>query len=111
MEAMGGHMAAMGTILKEGVHGDDLALHARGIAALSALLPDIFPAGSDTRKSEALPAIWENREAFDLAVSKLQAAAKDMATAAETGRMEEIIPAVQALGGSCKGCHDDFKEE
>jgi len=32
MEAIGGHMTAMVTILRKGVHQDELALHASGIA-------------------------------------------------------------------------------
>jgi len=38
-------------------------------------------------------------------------AAEGMASAAGTENMSEIGPAIQTLGGSCKGCHDDFKAE
>ena len=40
MEANGGHMTAMVTILRKGVHKDELALHARGISALAEISPD-----------------------------------------------------------------------
>ena len=38
-------------------------------------------------------------------------AAEGMALAAGTEDMSEIGPAIRVLGGSCKGCHDDFKAE
>jgi len=111
MEAIGGHMVAMATILKKGVHKDDLALHARGIATLAEVAPDVFPEGSDVSKSESLPAVWESRAEFDAAMDEFVKAAQDMAAAAESGEMSQIGPAINALGGACKGCHDDFRQE
>ena len=111
MEAIGGHMTAMVTILRKGVHQDELALHASGIAALADISPDIFPGGSDVEKSEALPAVWENPAEFNAAMTKFVETAKLMEQAALTGDMAQIGPAIQGLGGACKGCHDDFREE
>jgi cytochrome c556 len=37
------------------------------------------------------------------------AAANQMAVAAESGDMGQVGPAMQALGKSCKGCHDDYR--
>lgn len=111
MEAIGGHMTAMVTIIRKGVHQDELALHARGIAALAEISPGIFPEGSMTEKSESLPAVWENRAEFDAAMDKFVEASKVMAAAAESGDMSQIGPAIQGLGGACKGCHDDFREQ
>jgi cytochrome c556 len=111
MKSIGGHMASMGTILKNQVHMEDLVMHARGLAGLADIAPEVFPEGSDTEKSKALPAVWENPEAFSKALGRLNDAAEGMATAAATEDMSEIGPAIQALGGSCKGCHDDFKAE
>ena len=111
MKSIGGHMSAMGTILKEQVHLEDLALHAEGLAGLAEIAPEVFPAGSGVEKSKALPAIWENPDDFADAMNRLIEASDEMARAAKTGEMSEIGPAIQALGGSCKGCHDDFKAE
>ena len=110
MAAIGGHMNAMVTILRKSVHQDELVLHARGIAALAVISPDIFPEGSDVGKSESLPAVWENRVEFDAAMIKFVEAAKVMEQAATTGDMAQIGSAIQGLGGACKGCHDDFRE-
>ena len=111
MEAIGGHMTAMVTILRKGVHQDELALHASGIAALAGISSYIFPVGSDVEKSEALPAVWENRAEFNAAMTKFVRTAKLMEQAATTGDMGQIGSAIQSLGGACKGCHDDFREE
>ena len=110
MEAIGGHMTAMVTILRKGVHKDELALHATGISRLAEISPGIFPEGSDVEESESLPAVWNNRAEFDAAMSKFVDAAKVMEQAASTGDMAQIGPAIQGLGGACKGCHDDFRE-
>ncbi len=111
MKSVGGHMSAMGNILKNQVHTGDLALHARGLAVLSDVAPNVFVAGSGTEKSKALPEIWEDPEDFAEKMDDFRKAAKAMVPAAESGDMSQIGPAIQALGGSCKGCHDDFKAE
>ena len=111
MKSVGGHMSSMGTILKNNVHMEDLVLHARGLAGLADIAPELFPEGSNIEKSKALPAIWENPVEFSEAMDRFKEAAEGMASAADTEDMSEIGPAIQALGGSCKGCHDDFKAE
>ena len=111
MDAIGGHMSAMGVILKNGIRMDDLVFHARGLAALSDIAPDVFPEGSDVAKSKAKSDIWENPDDFEAAMNRFVEAANGMEKAAMNGEMSEIGPAIQALGGACKGCHDDFKAE
>ncbi|MBO6558335.1 MAG: cytochrome c [Pseudomonadales bacterium] len=111
MKSIGGHMVSMGTILKNRVHFEDLALHARGLAALAEVAPNVFPDGSQTEKSKSLDSVWEDPEGFKAAMDKFVSAAQDMSAAAESGDMSRVGPAIQALGGSCKGCHDDYKAE
>ena len=111
MKSIGGHMSAIGTSLKNQVHLEDLAMHARGIAMLADVAPNVFPAGSGGEKTKARPEIWEDPDGFSASMNKFVGAAKDMAVAAESGDMAQIGPAVQALGGSCKGCHDDYKSD
>jgi cytochrome c556 len=111
MKSIGGHMTAIVTIMKNQVHTGDLAMHGRGIATLSEVAPNVFPEGSDVAKSKSLPAVWEDRAGFDEAMNRFTGAAKDFAVAAESGDMSQIGPALKGLGGSCKGCHDDYKAE
>lgn len=111
MEAIGGHMGAMVVILKNQIHTNDLVLHANGLAALADIAPEVFPEGSLTEKSKALPDVWENPEDFDVAMTRFVEAAEGMANAAADGEMAAIGAAMKELGGSCKGCHDDYKKE
>lgn len=111
MKVVGGHMSGMGTILRDGVYADDLAYHARGMANVAALVPSVFPAGSGEGKTDALPAIWEDEAAFKVAMDKFLIAAKATGMAADTGDNGAIAGTLKALGGSCKGCHDDYQAD
>ena len=102
-------MKSMGTILKGRMHQSDLKLHADGIRAMSTIVPKVFPEGSGDGKTGALPAIWEKPAEFKIVLNKFVAAANEMAEAVDSGEMSAIGPAIQKLGGSCKGCHDDFR--
>ena len=113
MRTVGGQMSSMAAMLRGQVHLDNLALHARGMAELAEIVPNVFPEGSGVSKSEALPVIWEKPDEFEEAMTKFVDAANGMATAAGAGSvdMAAIGPAMKALGQSCKGCHDDFRAE
>ncbi len=111
MRTVGGHMSSMVAILRGRVHMDDLAFHARGMADMARIVPRVFPEGSGVAKSEALPDIWEKPDEFRQAVDRFVKAANGMSEAAGSGDMSAIGPAIDALGKSCKNCHDHFREE
>lgn len=64
--------------------------------------------GADT---EALETIWEKPEEFSAATDKLVTASETMLAAAGSGDPAQVGAAVKELGGSCKNCHDQFREE
>ena len=108
VEAIGGHTAAFFDILQQKVpHQGHLALHANGIAELSTIVGTLFPEGAGG--GHALPAIWEDPEDFAIRVADIEAAAAGLRDTIAAG--EPIMPAAQALGGACKGCHDSYREE
>jgi len=109
MKVVGGHMKAMSTILKGQVHMADLAYHANSMRDVSLLAPQIFPAGSGEGKTAALAAIWDEPAEFKAAMDRYVNAAAGMADAVASQDMGQVGPAIQALGKSCKGCHDDYK--
>jgi cytochrome c556 len=111
MSVVGGHMKSMGTILKGRVHASDLAFHANAMAAVAAIAPSVFPAGSGEGKTNAMPAIWEEPEVFKQAMDDFVIAANGMASAVATNDMKQVGPAIKQLGGTCKGCHDDYKKQ
>ncbi len=111
MKVVGGHMGSIGTILRGGVHMEDLKLHANGMASIAQVAPHVFPEGTDTGKTNAKANIWQEPEDFKMAMDKFVAAADNFAVVANAGDMANIGGAVKQLGGSCKGCHDDYKKE
>lgn len=68
-----------------------------------------FVPGSDKGETKAKPEIWENKAKFDDNASKMQAEMTKLAAAAKTGNLDNIKAAVNATGGACKACHDDFR--
>ncbi|MEX1267065.1 MAG: cytochrome c [Woeseia sp.] len=112
MTALRGHIGAVSKIVRGLVkdHGF-LQQHADALAAGAAELEHLFPAGSDVGESQALQAIWEDPEAFAAAVDKAkQATAEFSKVIAEGGDEAAIAAAFREVGGSCRGCHDDFRK-
>ena len=89
-------------------------IHA-GAKTIVGLAPHVlkwFPKGSGPEsgvKTGALPAVWEKWPEFKLAAVKMLTASKALDAAAVTGDLAKIKPAVGALGGTCKGCHETFR--
>jgi cytochrome c556 len=68
-----------------------------------------FGAGYDKGESKAKPAIWTDKAKFDDNAGKMQTEMTKLAAAAKTGSLDSIKVAVNATGGTCKSCHDDFR--
>jgi cytochrome c556 len=108
MEAVGGHMQAMVDILKQKVaHTSHLPMHANAMADMAAIAPTLFPEGSEG--GDALEEIWSNPDDFESRLTAFSDAASGLKAAVAAG--EPIGPAVQTLGQSCKGCHDNYRAE
>ena len=88
---------------------------ADAIAAMTTLrdnyshIPALFPEGSIVGDSEALPAIWENFDAFTAIADAGVAAAEGGIAAAEAGDAAGYAAALQAIGGTCGQCHQQFR--
>jgi len=112
MDAVGGTMESMVAIAKQEVpHTAHLAVHARNMAALATVVNDVFPAGSGEGDTEALPEIWSEPEAFKQGLAEFNEAARALDTVVASGDMSGFGEALGALGQSCKGCHEEFKEK
>ena len=88
---------------------DEVAKNAVVVAMLSTLPWQAF--GPGTEGGNALPAIWSDNAKFKSAGEKMQVAAANLNTAAQSGDQEAIKKAFGAAGATCKGCHDDFKKK
>ena len=97
------------------LRGADPLAGPEAIAAMQLLkdnlthIPALFPEGSIVGDSEALPAIWENWETF-VAIAKAGEDAVAVAlAAAEAGDAGGYAAALQAIGGTCGQCHQQFR--
>jgi cytochrome c556 len=79
---------------------------------LSLMLEDYF--ATDTTdfdvKTEALDKIWVNKADFNDKISALTAAASNLNKVAKAGDSSQFKPAIGQVFKSCKGCHDNYKE-
>ena len=89
-----------------------IAAKANDINARAMKIETHFPAGTSTAdgfKTEALPAIWEKPEEFKAAATKLVDESAKLATLAAGGDKAAVDAQATAMGGACKGCHDQFR--
>jgi cytochrome c556 len=95
----------------------DLVAVVNAATVLDRLAPGIrqwFPNGTGPQsgiKTEAAAAIWLRRAEFEVAAGRAARAAADLKTAANSRNPAQIRTAAMAVGGTCKGCHDTFREK
>ena len=112
MKSIGGHIANIAAVAKGQVtYIENVSAHARALADMTKLVAPLFPEGTDTGKTNALPAIWTDRAKFDAALKANQAAAAAMVDAAATNDLATIQAALGKLGKSCGGCHKPFRKK
>jgi cytochrome c556 len=83
------------------------------IEQLSLMLEDYFAtdtSGFDV-ETAALDKIWENQSDFNDKISALTAAASNLNKVAKAGDTTQFKPAIGQVFKSCKGCHDNYKED
>ena len=108
------NMSAMGAAVAGKIPYDKDAFlkHATRVALLAPMLPEGFPAGSYVAgKTDAKPAIWEQRAEFDELMRKLAAKSAALAETAKDGDLDAIKPAFNELGQACKNCHEKFRKD
>ena len=75
----------------------------------------LFPAGTSSTdlpgQTEAKAAIWTNMADFGAKGKAMNDAGAEVIAAANAGDATAFGAALQKLGGTCKACHDDYREE
>jgi cytochrome c556 len=71
--------------------------------------PTLFPEGSDSGDTRALPAIWQNKADFEAHAAKLATDAKAAADAAATSQ-EAFTAAFATVGQDCGACHQLYRK-
>lgn len=112
-------MEAIGDATKKahnalGASSPDLAVIRDAAAKINGIAPKVqslFPAGSgpDVGKTRAKPEIWQKPEDFALKAHDFATAASQFDVAAKSGDMAQIKMTFEALGKTCKACHDLYR--
>lgn len=112
MEAVGDAVGPLGGMLKGEVDFD-------AAVAMSSLLSmkeattgfgELFPEGSFVEgKKRASKAVWTNRADFDQKLANYDQAL-DAAIEANPQTLDALKPVMQDLFGTCKGCHEDYRQ-
>ncbi len=73
---------------------------------------ELFPEGSIQGPSEAIPAIWERPEEFQKIANLLETASAQLAQMSDDASSKsEIQPVFLQIAGTCKGCHQEFRQK
>ena len=70
-----------------------------------------FVDGSGVGDTKAKPEIWSDNAKFKAASEKMQGEMTKLAAVAKGGNIDAIKAQAGVTGGTCKGCHDDFRKE
>lgn len=111
---MGAHVGRIGAMAQGRVPFDAKAAadNAAIVSAMARLPFTAFGEGTDKgMPNRAKPEIWKDAAKFKAASDKMVAEIAKLETAAKAGNLDAIKAAMGGVGGSCKGCHDDFRAE
>jgi cytochrome c556 len=112
MKATGAHMGAVNAILSGKVeYKNDLADHARALAALNRDVAGLFPKDSDFGDTNALDAVWTKTDDFKKRAGDAKARSADFVKAVATNDSARMKAAFGALNDACKACHKDYRKE
>ena len=90
-----------------------LGQYARQIRNASRAQYSLFPAGSGASAgvpNKAKPEIWSNPNGFKAAQDAFSRQADALVIAVQLGDAARIRATARTLGGTCKGCHDSFRQ-
>lgn len=90
--------------------GADAAANAELVATLSKLPFAGFVEGTaGTEKGSPKANVWSERAKFDAAAKKMQEEVAKLAVAAKANNLDQLKAAFGSAAGTCKACHDDFR--
>lgn len=79
------------------------------IAEEASYIPSLFETKALDPKSEALPVIWDDFEAFTARAEALQSTAAGLAGSVESSG--DLMQVMHEIGRSCSACHSDFRSK
>ena len=88
---------------------DSAISQATTIANWARVMPDYFPENSDIGDTKVRADIWMDFDGFKSRAPANEKAALSLISTAKTSDVSATIGALKPLGGSCKSCHNNFK--
>ncbi len=107
-------MKSIGQMIKgdQAYDSEVATLAAREIEKHAQGLSKLFPEGSTTKPSEALPAIWENWDEFNQLLEEMNTQSGRLAEKAAMAEGSVEIKAQFALvGKTCGTCHQKYRQK
>lgn len=116
METKGKHNQAIKLLVKNKLSYAHIIAHAEALEAMAEDMLTLFPAGSMSAKSRALPEIWNDdgsiSDVFVEQTDIMRKEAKTMVEVAKQGNYKKIRKQLGKLAkDGCRGCHTDFRGE
>ena len=111
---MGQHFGRIGAMAQGRVPFDGAAAAANAeiVADMSKLPFAGFVEGtSGTEKGTPKANVWTDKAKFDAGAKKMQEEVAKLATAAKANNLDTLKAAFGAAAGTCKACHDDFRNQ
>lgn len=107
---VGANMGKMGAVMRGKAEYDSKTITeaANVLAALAPVAHEGFVLESAGEGTDAKAAIWQDKAKFDEIMAKFVSATADLAANADTEKGFKSNFA--AVGKTCKGCHDDYKD-
>ena len=112
MTVMGAHFGRIGAMAQGRVPFDAAAALANAeiVVNMSTLPFAGFVEGTaGTEKGTPKPNVWTERAKFDEAAKKMQDEVAKLLAAAKTGNADQVKAQFGNAGGTCKNCHDNFR--
>ena len=111
---MGAHFGRMGAMAQGRVPFDAnvAAANADLVVTMSKLPYAGFVDGtSGTEKGAPNAKVWSDRAGFDAAAKKMQDEVVKLAAATRTNNLDAFKAAFGSAGGTCKSCHDEYRNQ
>jgi cytochrome c556 len=114
MKAVGGATKGLYDTLSGDKDPAKLKALAAQLNTLAPKVPGWFPAGTGPEagvKTDAKAAIWADKADFNAKAGAFAAQAAKLNAAAQAGDADKVKAEFMALRGTCKSCHEKFKED
>jgi cytochrome c556 len=114
LNLLGWYFGPLGAVAKgeKPFDKEDAVRRTTNLVALSKMPWEGFVAGTEkVGNTKALPAVWTNNAKFKELGGKMETEMATLAKLASAGDADGFKKQFGVVGGTCKACHDDFREK